>query len=518
VTSLFETAADNIYVQNNSIVYKDSIIYSIGSFNGSITSNGTQLQTNYSRGIYLLKTTLNNEFVWLKKIAENDFLILEEPVLAIDVDSLGNLLAGIGFRDKLVYSGDSTVIDDGGYNKGIVLLKLDNETNLIWSKFIKAYWLGKNGVKVEKNNDILITGTDYHDFFLAKYSSQGDSLWTRTGGASNSNVPVGGNIIALDEMNNYYCSGVLTTGNNIYFDQIHPIFSPLNFGKYGSFLAKYNEFGDIQWLKCLFPSAEQIQFAPIISLVVKDGKVLVAGKYNSSYLHSSPNEGSMGQNNSTGNYRSFLIQYDTTGDRLWSKITHINANGENELMAATIGINGAIYTATRFVAQLSVNGSMLSGGSFGQVILERYSPNGDLLNYILIEGSSFEYIRNMFSVEDDLFLMGTTNSNPLMFDGITASFSQNPTFFIAKLHDNLLSTPEQELNSFSVFPNPTSGKVQLISKESLQGQEVRVYNSVGQSLLRQKMEHPFSNEIQLPEINGVYFLNVGGQMKKVFKQ
>jgi hypothetical protein len=63
VTSLFETAADTIYLSKNSVIYKNSTIYSIGSFNGSITSNGTQLQTNYSRGIYLLKTTINNEFV-----------------------------------------------------------------------------------------------------------------------------------------------------------------------------------------------------------------------------------------------------------------------------------------------------------------------------------------------------------------------------------------------------------------------------------------------------------------------
>jgi hypothetical protein len=210
--------------------------------------------------------------------------------------------------------------------------------------------------------------------------------------------------------------------------------------------------------------------------------------------------------------------YDSNGARVWSKVPHLNENGDELLEFVQFSNDSIFYASTTFTYQINVLNNNISGGQNGNLLIEKYALDGTLQAYYLVDGQNTEIQNGFLKVDNDFFIMGSTNSNPLYFGGVPELFNFNPTFFIAKLHDNLLSTPEQELNSFSVFPNPTSGKVQLISKESLQGQEVRVYNSVSQLLLRQKIQHPFSNEIQLPEINGVYFLNVSGQMKKVFKQ
>lgn len=519
--SVFSMETTSIYTSKRSVIYKDSIIYSVGSFDGSISSNGTVLQTNYSRGIYLLKTTVNNEFVWLKKIAENDYQVVQEPVLAIDLDSTGNVLVGVGFRDKLYYNGDSTVVVDGENNKGIVFLKLDNEnTGLIWHKFVKSDGFGENGVKFDNDNNILVSGNTNYNFFLTKFNSNGDSLWTKTGGASNSNVALAGGDIIIDEENNYYCSGALTTSNIIYFDQIHPVFNVSDFGKYGNFLAKYDELGQIQWLKCLFASSEEIQFSTIKSMDLIDGKVLIGGGFNSNYLRSSPNEGSLGSINEYGKTRGFLIMYDVNGNRIWSKITHTDMDnfGGDGVMDVTFIDTSSFYVTSSFTYQLAVLGDTLSGGMYGNLLIEKYSADGNVLNYFLIDGSNQDGQIGFYTIDNIIYFIGVTNSNPLVFSNNPYSFTNSTNFFIAKLQDNSLSSNQLNNESFSLYPNPTTGKVKLTSEITLKGQEVLMFNSIGQLLKKQVLEQQFSNEIQLPEESGIYFLRINQEIFKVIKQ
>src|SRR5690606_22446547 len=186
------------------------------------------------------------------------------------------------------------------------------------------------------------------------------------------NIPFGGGEIMVDEENNYYCSGFLTTSNIIYFDQIHPVFNVADFGKYGSFLAKYNELGEIQWLKCLFASSEEIQFASINSMDLIDGKVLIGGMFNSNYLRSSPNEGSIGSFNEYGQSRGYLIMYDTSGNRIWSKLTHTDMDnfGGDGVMGVTFIDTSSFYVTSSFTYQLAVLGDTLSGGMHGNLLIE----------------------------------------------------------------------------------------------------------------------------------------------------
>ncbi len=520
LSSVFSMETDNIYSGKNSVIYKDSIIYSVGSFEGTIETDGTQLSTNSSRGIYLLKTTVNNEFVWLKKIADNEFQVVLDPTLTIDVDSIGDIVVGIGFRDKLYYSGDSTLVDDNVNNDhGIVVLKLDNDANLIWDRYIPATWLGIQGVRCENNNDVLVTGRNSDNFFLTKITSQGDSVWTKTGGGSNSNVPVSGGFIVVDEQNNYYCAGGLVTSNIIYFDQEHPVFNALDMGKKGSFVAKYDSSGNIQWLKCLFASSEQIQFAPIVSLNVKNNNILVAGKYNSNYLRSSPNEGSIGPNNTNNLYTGFLIMYDEVGNRIWSKKTHASHNGDDELMCAALTDDGYFYTASNFDAAMDVNGTSISGGSFGNLVIEKYSIDGNILDYFLIEGTTFEYVYDIILTSNDFFVFGTTNSNPLNINGSPVNLTVNPAFYIAKLNDNIVSLEETTLAEYLFYPNPASDHIGLISTESMLNKEVVVLNAQGQKVAVHVLRNQFTNEIELPDASGIYFLKIEGigKMERVVK-
>lgn len=518
LTSIFQMETSNYYNSSISKIYNDSIVYTLGSFTGNLEVGGTQLTTNYSKGIFLLKTTINNEFGWLKKIADNQLIVSIEPNFSLDIDINENVLIGIGYCDKLYFSSDSMLFYDGEYNNGVSLLKFDKNATLIWDKHFLSFGLGKNGVKVDQYNDVLLTGRRNNDCFITKFNSQGDSLWTKSGGSSSSGAPTSGGAITIDEQNNYYCSGSFTTSNSVYFDTEHPIFNPLDFGKYGSFLAKYDSNGNIQWLKCLFASSEQIQFAPITSVDVKNGNILVGGYFNSNFLRSSPNEGSIGTSNPYAQNRGFLIMYDSDGDRVWAKMTHTSANGQNEIGFVQFVEEGGFYATSSFTELMNIQGDPVSGGTFGNVLIEKYSFDGTPERYFVVEGQNRERLDEFFKIGNDFFLIGSTNSNSILFDGTSILLTTNPSFFIAKLHDNFVSLDENEQKIYSLFPNPTSGNVQIHSQNSLKGEEVRFYNTLGELVYQQLLNNQFSNELNLPEASGMYFIKVGEQTMKVVKE
>lgn len=518
LTSIFSFNINNINSVRQSVIFDDSIVYSIGGFENSLNIEGTVITTTSNRGVYLLKTTIDNEFIWLKKILDNDFNVHLEPNFSLNVDSYENIIIGSCFRDKIYYFNDSIVVNNGGNNIGTLLLKIDRDANLVWGKYLEDKLTGKQSVTIDYNNNILVSGGFQSDFFITKYNESGDSLWTKTGGSSNSNVPVSGGSITSDSLNNYYCSGFLTTSNIVYFDSEHPVFNPIDLNKYGSFLVKYDSSGAIQWLKCLFASSEQIQFAPINSIDYKDGNILIGGYYNSNYLKSSPNEGTLGSSNPFGLNRGFLILYDTNGTRLWSKITHTDENGKNEVCFVQFVDEGGLYVTSNFSETLVVDGVSISGGSAGDILIEKYSINGSLEGYFFVKGQNKEIQSGFFKIGNDFFLMGSTDSNPIYFNNTPYSLATNPSFYIAKLHDNSVSVNEMGVNIFSISPNPTSGNVELQSQNSLKGEEVMIYNTLGEIVTQQILNTPFSNELTIPEHPGVYFVCIGSKTMKVVRQ
>jgi len=515
VASVMSASKANMYVRDNPVIFNDSIVYIVGSFESMIEFGEIQLTSNYSRGIFLLKTNISGEILSLNKIADNQFFVVSEPSIGLDVDSSENIIIGIGFKDSIFYTADSNIALHGG---GFLLMKFDKTLTLIWENHYQTIISGLNGVKIDKSNNVLISGRANDDFFIMKLNSQGDSLWTKTGGSSSSGAPVAGGVIAIDVENNYYCSGFLTTSNSVYFDTEHPIFNPLDFGKYGSFLAKYDSNGNIQWLKCLFASSEQIQFAPITSVDIENGNVLIGGYFNSNFLRSSPNEGSIGASNPYGLNRGFLIMYDSAGNRIWSKVTHVLENGENEARFVQFVDDGGFYCASSFTESMNIQADVISGGTYGNVLIEKYSLDGTPESYFLVEGQNRERLDGFYKIDADFILIGSTNSNPLYFNGTSVSLTTNPSFFIAKLHDNFVSLEENERQMYSIFPNPTSGKVQIYSQNSLKGEEASVYNMLGEQVYQQQLSEQFSNELYLPQPAGLYVLKVCGQTLKIVKE
>ena len=71
---------------------------------------------------------------------------------------------------------------------------------------------------------------------------------------------------------------------------------------------------------------------------------------------------------------------------------------------------------------------------------------------------------------------------------------------------NTLSTPDAEDTSFAMYPNPTTGKLQIESRQTLS--QVIVYNLIGQEVKTFAMQAD-QNSIDISELKtGSYFVNV----------
>lgn len=108
-----------------------------------------------------------------------------------------------------------------------------------------------------------------------------------------------------------------------------------------------------------------------------------------------------------------------------------------------------------------------------------------------------------------------SKSSPLGGDGQRPEGLDNRSF--SNLN-TVVAVDEQEAIGFKVYPNPTDGiiTVETVHSPSLQGQtEYRITNVMGQTLLRGTMAAEKQQiAIQcLPQ--GVYFISVGGETRKI---
>jgi Secretion system C-terminal sorting domain len=83
----------------------------------------------------------------------------------------------------------------------------------------------------------------------------------------------------------------------------------------------------------------------------------------------------------------------------------------------------------------------------------------------------------------------------------------------------VISTPKLEMSNLLVFPNPTSGYIQLLNSELYDVKLINVYNEQGQMVIKQN----FKTEVDLSSVScGNYFLEIigknGRKITKVIKK
>src|SRR5690554_5547018 len=217
-----------------------------------------------------------------------------------------------------------------------------------------------------------------------------------------------------------------------------------------------------------------------------------------------------------------IIKFDSDGDVQW--VESITGFNQTAGTPGPIYAHGGIAINNNEVA-LGTQGSNLFWGNIEVPRPPSYKPDpllvrfdrqsGNVIDVHDLEGSASENERmTALAVDNDgnyiaggsfvanLFMNNTLGINPLMGTG-------EADFFVAKLANSEcgsgLSTENFNSLSFNVYPNPTTGIINVETTEQLSA--YTIYDATGR-LVRQSM-FDSSNQINLENTsNGVYFIRI----------
>jgi len=226
------------------------------------------------------------------------------------------------------------------------------------------------GVAVDSSNNIYVTGyTDggldgntssgKKDFFLTKYNSSGTKEWTKQQGSSGDDF---GNGVAVDSSDNIYVTGAT-------YGKLH---GNKNSGIYDIFLVKYNSSGIRQWTEQLGTST--VEHAYAVTTDSSDNIYVTGitwGGLDGSAKPSYCNKATVKASNECTDI--FLVKYNSSGTKQWVKqLEGSSSKSYEKSQGLAVDSSDNIYVTGYTVGGLDGNTS--SGSS--DIFLVKYNQSG----------------------------------------------------------------------------------------------------------------------------------------------
>ncbi|MBC7696668.1 MAG: SBBP repeat-containing protein [Burkholderiales bacterium] len=457
----------------NTCVDANGNVYVVGYFQSPNISFGSYTLINYDApgySIYIVKYNTLGNVLWAKSASG---YAASKAATAIDVDSNGNLYITGYYGGYTITFGSITLTNVSGYSD-FFIAKYDNMGNVLWANGFGGHsYEYSQSIKVDINNDILVTGTFYSpsivfgndsivnpnigcfgDIFIAKFSSAGNYIWAKQAGGYGADQ---GNAITTDPNGNIYLTGYTRSSTPCMFDTIS-LTPSTGSGYKENFIAKYSSSGEAIWAKN-FGTSLQDEGKSICTDI--NGNVYITGSFY--YYNSNGYMMNLDNNNSIinrGGKDSYLIKYDSLGNILWSKgVGGINYDEGNSVRC---DVSGNIYLAgySRSPYLFIDNDSLLINNG---LFIMKYNDQGNKQWIVPVTAGGFCATATANSMclnnNNDIYITGSFTNPSIKFgnDSLSA-FASDCTndIFIAKLA--LLSTNVQKEvlpPMFNIYPNPS---------------------------------------------------------------
>ncbi len=443
---------------------------------------------------FIAKYDSSGNYIWASRIGGIE-------VSMLDTDNQNNIIA-IGFfhstqdfdpNDNIFYP----LTAQGGGNTFI--LKLDSNGVFKWAKNLGGTsQVAPNSIKIDHNNNLYLSGIFYQtgdfdpdsgsvnvtsnggsDVYLLKLDSNGTYLWSHQFGSKQHDFS---SDLSIDKYGNSYVSGFFsdtinfdTTSNN------HILTSSIVLNSY---IAKYDTYGNFQWVKQLGDSPGWSQVLMTSSFIDSYGNILTTGGFSGTPdFDPGINSNTL---TATSSNNSFISKLDSNGNFVWVKGIFGTFNRDNERVCTdelgNILITGSFRgtvdldpgsnvqsTTSRggldaFIVSLNKHGDYRWGGSIG-------GSEDILINGIDLDNSMNMYYTGSFKDQVDL--------HP--FSGRTIRQSNNfIDFFISKIKlDFVTGLSSKQINQdVHLFPNPARNVVHINSSTTLPS-TLSIYNING---------------------------------------
>ena len=388
-------------------------------FNGedNTSDRGNYIATDKNHNVFIIGTLSGNKMIVIKYSPSGNLLWEKrhsnvsgysvaldsnDNVYAMGWDTFGNCrivkytnngdsIWGINYLNNTQFIPESYIVSKSGNSyihftvNGSALVKFNSNGSVAWLRryFGTGSFSGASiynrSIQLDNNENIYVAFTankgqlNDHDFFLIKYNSNGDSLWTRhydhfLGSYDRTFT------IALDEFNHVYSVGVT-----------------LNAGLYYTVLVKYNNSGVFQWSK---QSAGGDSGGRCV--ICKNGYVYITGSFYVINLGYSP-----------------VLKYNYEGNLIWT--TYFN---ENSLEYSGLSIE------IDFENNLCTGGNTYYNFSNYDIAIMKINSSG-IKQWVSIyngPGNGNDYPHNMKMDANNIIITGTSPILGNDFDIITLKY------------------------------------------------------------------------------------------------
>lgn len=464
-----------------------------GYFSSPTITFGTYTLTNSGSGkdIYVIKYDANGNIMWAKSVGGSG----SDEGRFVNSDLTGNILLTGKFSSPNITFGTTTLTSLG--SDDIFLAKFDTNGNTIWARSAGGTntEVGES-VDTDYNGNIFLTGhftsapiafgtttlsnSNFNNsLFIAKYDSNGIFQWVKEGGGPSSNYALS---VSSDNSGNAIITG-LFTGTFMTLDT----YTITNPGAAGAILiAKFDTNGNLIWSRNTNSPSYDQGFAVDTDI---NGNIYVTGHFQSASI----TFGAFTLTNANpGNDSFFLVKYDPNGNALWAKTSGV---GVNEGLAICTFSSGVIVTGNYWGVPIVFGSFTLSLPSTlsDPFFIVQYDFNGNVICADELSSGGADLTGVCADKYGNSYICGDYNNNPFVIGTTSLNLMGTEDVFTAKF--NCLTT---EVSSFAkeneivkILPNPNNGyfKIQL-EKEIMNGKLV-LFNILGQNI---HQENIFSGE------------------------
>jgi hypothetical protein len=503
----------------------------VGCFKGVINIGSFTLETKNSIsnnpypmafGAYLAKYDSLDNLLWAKKIAESDSFFDAH----FNLDHSDNIIFSYSYLSKLYFDNDSLVNQNG--NSNINLFKYSNDGILQ----LKKSFPGEAGISFEnfgfdEQNNLIAGGS----FGLQGNLSYPFSIGNSTVYATNADIF----IIKFDSLLNpiwiktyggYGVDGVCSmqlTPQGIYLTSIHFYSTTTN-----NFFGPINVTFPTNYHSRLVLSHMDLNGNPIwaryfgstnLSSNVRSRRMKVSGShiYFDGFDFSNSQNKFDFQNGPSligpFGWQYYIACYDTSGNFIWSTISE--GVGNNSITGLATDSNANVYAAGALDVSLSFpTDTFYSHGGY-DIFVCSYDSVGNFRWATRGGGAGVDICSDITtSPEGKLYVVGGTTSIPCYLgrDTIYPPYNQS-TLFYASMDSVIIPAPDgiqtidNSKKSFTLYPNPTSGRF-ILQTDAKHIRQINVYSVLGERVFA--MTNPSqqaSIPIQLPSLpDGLYIL------------
>ncbi len=288
---------------------KNGYIYVTGSFRSDVDFGGATLTSFGNNDVFVAKYDSLGQLMW----ADHAGGTLDDESRGIGVDTLGNVYV-TGYVKELAFFGG-------------------NEDDTVWT-------------------------AGAYDAFIASWAADGTYRWVNSAGGFFNDYS---NAIHTDKLGNSYITGSF---------QGRADFNHLTFVSAGGddiFTAKYNESGDLQWVKTAGGSSQD--FGEGISVDISENTI-VTGRFQGTAHFDGKTLSSAGSND------IFLLKYNNLGQQQWVQRSGGSQDDRGEALA--VDYSGNIYQAGSFGGSATFNARTINSRGGTDMFTARYDRGGNL--------------------------------------------------------------------------------------------------------------------------------------------